>query len=617
MPTRLALKDVVLVVAILAVGGLVIASMVQEDRRFLQQRELIARIEALERSLSAGAARDAAPAPPVNSTDADWAREGVEIVRLVLAGRGPQLGRSTRVGGDLVEALESSPRTLTPLFATDAQARRVILDTVCQTLAECDGSTAVPTIARLATAYQVDPSGMWARVVLNPNARFSDGTPVTADDVRYSLEVLRQPGLDSQRVRGALDGIDSVEVISDRVAEFRFKEPRPLNVTHALCSLLILPRHFYERFTPEQLNRSTGLLMGSGPFKLRVIDPDNQWSPGSDIVLVRDPMAWEVSPAVDSIRFTVITDAAARLTALMNGDIHIMRPSAEQASPFVTSAQQPIARIEVHWRVAPSFSAIAWNCGERSGDPALTADRRVRTALTLLTDRDRVVQDFAATLAMVASSPFPPHSEMQEYGIEPLPFDPARAAALLDEAGWTGRNAEGVRTRSDGRALELDLLLPQGSRLAEFVGSMLKDEAAKVGARIDLITADMATIADMQRSGDFDGAVIGWSFGLPETEPRQQWHSASIGDGDNLCRFSNPDADRIIETGERTLDLSSRMELWNRLHRLLHDEQPCTLLVNPFWMRLISRRIDPGGTTFYGFDYSGIAFFVEPQKTSP
>ncbi len=615
MPTRIALKDVVLLLAVLAVGALVLISMRQEDRRFLQQRELINRVESLERAGPAFASPTTADAP---SPAAPWARPGVPIVTGIQPNpEWMRVNPRAALGGTLVEALESSPQTLTPLFATDAQARRVILDTVTQTLAGVPAKYPEPRDALLASAWQIDPGRLWLRVRLDDRARFSDGSPVTAEDVKFSLDILRTPGLDAERTRDTLSAIDSIEVISERVAEFHFKEARPLNVLHALCSLNIVPKHFYDRFTPDQLNQSTGLLMGSGPFMLPSVDVEHQWKPGSDIVLVRNPFAWRASPALDAIRFVIITDAAARLTAATNGDVHIIRPTPDQLAPFVDDdyANDPVGAL-VDWDIGSSFSAIAWNCGTRGAQPALTSDRAVRTALTMLVDRARIAEEFYKGLATVAVGPFPKNSWMNDPAVEPMPFDPAHAASLLDEAGWTTRNAEGVRTNAQGRALDIELAIPQGSRLAEFVALMLKDEAAKVGVRIRITTADMAAIAAMERAGDFDGAVVAWSHGLPENEPRQSWHSSSISDGDNFCHFSNPMADKIIELGEQALDTNARMELWHRLHRMLHDDQPCTFLVNPAWVRLVSPRVASAPRDFYGFDYAGVALTPETSESS-
>jgi peptide/nickel transport system substrate-binding protein len=610
MPTRFGLRDLVIVLAVLGIGVIGILLLVRQDRLFRQQQQLIA---ALSTGDALASSRLAIPTPNQPSSGADsWARPDVPITTLQPPRR---TGMEVALGGTIVEALESEPRTLTPLFATDAQARRVILENVCQTLARTARYGGSSLDRCLATAYQADPAGLWLRVRLDDRARFSDGTPVTAADVRFSLDILRTPGLDAARTSTILSGIDRVEVIADRVAEFHFIEPRPLNVTHALCSLLILPKHFYERYSVEDLNQSTGLLMGSGPFMVRPVGLDTQWKPGSDITLPRNPLAWEESPSADALRFMVITDAGARLTALKNGDIHIMRPTPDQVRSITESpynAADP--RVVTSYTTGSSFSAIAWNCGNRGDAPSIVADARIRSALTSLVDRRRIVDEFYAGVATIADHPFPINTSMRDYSIKPLPFDPPRATALLDEAGWTARNAEGIRVHADGRTLEIDLAIPQGSKLGEFVSLMLKDEAAKAGIRIRIATADMAAIGAMHRSGDFDGTLVAWVHGLPETEPRHHWHSASIRSGDNFTRFANSDADTIIELGERTLDLGTRMQLWQRLHRVLHTEQPCTFLVNPTWVRLTAPNLSVS-TDFYGIDYAGSGF-VAPREPS-
>ena len=597
MPSRFGLRQIITLAILLACSVLIAIALVQNNRR-----------------MAAQPAPNPATIPSHTSATedpTDWARPGIPIATIEPRHWAWPWSYAPEPGGTVVEALESSPQTLTPFFATDAQARRVIQDTVCQTLGRIDPATGLPR-ALVADAWQFDPDGLWLRVRLDETARFSDGSPVTAADVKFSLDILRSPGLDAQRTSSVVEGIESIEVISDRVAEFRFKEPRPLNALHALCSLYIVPKHFYDQFTPDQLNQSTGLLLGSGPFMLKDMDVDNKWRPGADIVLVPNPH--NSRALIDSLRFTTITDPTARLTALRNGDIHIMRGSPDQlslmkADPEFTAHD----RIITDPAIGSSYSAIAWNCAA----PSILVDERVRLAMTHLLDRQRIVDEMYAGAAAIATSPFPVNSPMNDPSIAPWPFDPARASALLDEAGWTTRNPEGVRTDADGRALDIDLAIPQGSRLAEFVALMLKDQAAKAGIRIRITTADMAAIAAMQREGDFDGAIVGWSHGLPENEPRQQWHSASIDDGDNIVRFSSPEADDIISRGEREMDPAARMELWRQLHHVLHDDQPFTFLVNPPWIRIISKSISCRITTTNGFDYEVMELTPNAPGGSP
>ncbi len=106
-----------------------------------------------------------------------------------------------------------------------------------------------------------------------------------ADDFLYNPEV------QADRFRSVTNGIAKIEVLGEKVVEIQFKERRFDNKQQAAL-MPVLPKHFFSRFTPAQINTSTGLLMGSGPYRFPSVDPDNQWAPPQDIVLVRNESYW-------------------------------------------------------------------------------------------------------------------------------------------------------------------------------------------------------------------------------------------------------------------------------------------------------------------------------------
>ena len=627
MQNQFGLKDFGLYLLVIAALIVALLAMRQDDRRFEEVRQVGVKIGDQERrlaeiartlteiqqsgvSVAVGSSRDGAAG---TARDESWARPGVPVTwpRPLRFPSDPRDGAGFAEGGEFIELFEAQPATMTPYRYQDVYGRRVIEDRVCQPLGALDPET-LELRALLAEAWQYDPDGMWLRAKLNERARFSDGMPVTAEDVRFTFDWVMDPRMDTERFRAVINKIERIEVVSDRVVEFHFTEPKALNKITALRSLPVLPKHFYERFTPDQFNQGTGLLLGSGPYKFETLDPSNQWAPPDDIVLVRNENYWSERPPIDRLRFKVISDNVARLTNYENGTGHMMRASPEQ---FRTKSESPefVRRnhTEAWTNMRSGFGFIAWQCGERNGRLTPFHDKRVRRAMTHLLDRDRIRRDFYYGLGEIASSPFPPRSPMINPAIEPWPFDMDRARELLAEAGWVDRDDDGILENEEGREFVFEFTHPQGGTVSPKLAKYLKDQCAAVGVVMNIRVLDWSVMSQMSDDRDFDAMTMMWSHSLPESDPFQLWHTDSTKNrGDNSVQFSDPRVDELIERGRRTLDDGERMRIWHELHAILHDEQPYTFTINAPWIRFISREVSNVNTYPAGLNITEMYFAV-------
>lgn len=649
MNNRFGLKDAVQLLVVLGVGLVVLLGMVQDDRRWGRLNDLATAVEAQDAQLgqlirrldarsndirelttavqglrgavealprqaavipaSPGGAppADAASAvPALGAADESWARPGVPITRPKTRGvtADPRRLPGYAEGGTLVEVFEAQPPKITPYTYADTYGRRVV-EFVAEFLAEySNDGTELHGV--LADAWQMDPAGRWLRAHLRPNVRFSDGTPVTAEDVRYSFhDVMFNAEIESARFRSVYNVIRSVSVIAPNVVEFEFVAPKFNNEPLAL-RFPVIPKHFYSRFTPSQINAATGLLMGSGPYRLAQLDPDNQWTPGQDIVLVRNEQYWGTLPPIKEIRIRVQQDAIARLTAFENGESDMIRPSNEQ---YARKMADPAFRAKNQifgWpNIRSGYAFIGWNCGQRAGRATPFADARVRRAMTLLLDRDRIKRDVFEDLGLVATGPFNPFASQSNPKIKPMPYDLGEARRLLAEAGWEDRDGDNVLENARGDEFVFEFTTATGSEVGRRMSPYVKDQCALVGIRCEVRVIDWSVFQSVLKSRDFDALTMSWSPNDPEVDPYQVWHSRSIeNQGDNFAQWSNPKADQLIEAGRLELDAQKRLAIWHELHQLIHDEQPYTFLCNLPWVRFLSPRVKNFTTHPLGMDYT-------------
>ncbi|MBL9147864.1 MAG: hypothetical protein JNM94_04150 [Phycisphaerae bacterium] len=632
MDNRFGLKDAIFLVLLLAIGVTLVTSMFQKDRMWEQLRRIESKVDetrtrvenVANETKTLAAAPRAAATPSNNATstpttasgarDESWARPGVPIEWQ------PPLAFSTdpatqpgfREGGEFTEIWEGKCARVTPFLSTDVYGRRV-LDLVCDSLGAYNPKT-LKFEGILADAWQYSPDGTWLRVHLRPEATFSDGKPVTAEDVRFTFkDYILNSLIEAESARSILDMIADVKVIDDRTVEFQFSKVLFSNLSGTLNNY-VLPKHFYEKFEPSQINQSTSLLMGSGQFRLAKLDPSDQWSPGSDLVIVRNEQYWAKNrrPVLASMRFKTIQDDRARLVAYRNGEGDLITPTSPQFVEVQKESDFEKANRSMKWfNMRSGYSFVAWQTGKRKGE-RLTPfhDKRVRQAMTMLLNREQMIQEIWSGIGMVAKSPFNPESPAANPDLKPWPFDLDRAKALLAEAGWKDRDGDGLLENEQGDPFEFEFTLAQGGDIVDRIANFMKNACLKAGIKCNVRLIDWAVYTDMYKARDFDALTMAWQSSAPESDLRQMFHSDSIkGGGQNFMQWSNKKADELLEKGIQELDFDKRMKIWHELAELLHDEQPYTFIRVVPWIRFSKK--DIGNVQMYKTGLEPWEFFRE------
>jgi peptide/nickel transport system substrate-binding protein len=473
-----------------------------------------------------------------------------------------------------VHALGQGLDTLTPLVSTDAYASE-IQNYVLESLLVRQPET-LEWQGLLARDWEVAEDGLTITFELRRGLRFSDGEPLTAEDVAFSYDFIMDEDIAAPRQRAYYRRVQEVEAVDEHTVVFRFAEPY-FNALSLAGGLPVLAEHYYGRFRedPEAFNNSRSRLFGSGPYRFPAA---GEWTPDSGRVeLERNPRYWgPVEPPFRRLVWEVIENDSARLTTYRNGDIDLY-----QARPreFEDLLKDPalMERSESRAYMSPTagYSYIAWNQREEAGTPF--DDPRVRRAMTFLTDRDALIDEVLAGHAEVAVSPFNPRSPQHDEAIEPRRHDPERARTLLARAGWEDRNGDGVLEDEEGNDFSFELTYVQASTDTQRVVEYLRDAWARAGVEMVPKPTEWSVMLEAIDQGDYDAITLGWTSGI-EVDIYQMFHSSQIGEGDNYVGYSNPELDAVIEQARATVEEGPRMELWHRAERHLFEDQPYTFL---------------------------------------
>jgi peptide/nickel transport system substrate-binding protein len=480
------------------------------------------------------------------------------------AARDPTKYPDYATGDWLVQNLDTEPKVIAPYITKDwvgDQVQAPVLETLVGQNPETYEFEPI-----LAESYWMSADGLTMRFKLRSNINFSDGTPVTVEDVLFSFNTIMTTGVDCAPLRSNLDEVKSCKKIDDRTVEFQMSKPYFLALAH-VGGLAIIPEHIYKFQNPDDFNRKGGLLVGSGSYKLE------RWDRGQQLVLVRNDRYWGTRATFDRLVYKFITNEQAAFQAFQDGQVDRFEPSGDQ---FLKFSHDPefMKKFQAYkyLLVNSGWGFIGWNLNR-----PMFKDKETRRALSMLLDKPAMIDTLLKKMAEPQAGPFNPLSKQHDPSVLPIPYDPEGAKKLLAQAGWHP-GSDGVLVR-DGVRFEFDLTMGAGSPTMERVANYIKNQYATAGIRMRITPWEFSVMQTRVDDRNFDAITMAWKGGGAEDDPYQIWDSANIKDkGSNCIGWNNPESDRLIEAARQTLDETKRTELWHQWEKLIVDEEPYTFL---------------------------------------
>lgn len=421
---------------------------------------------------------------------------------------------------------------------------------------------------------------------------------LTAHDFVFMFDMLMHPQVQNGFIKSYYAELASWKALDDYTLELVWNKTQALNVE---VSLLIspLPKFVYayaEDGTPfpesalgvnfnQHWYNNKGLV-GTGPYRFA------EYTPGVQIRLERNEDYYGELPAIKSIRYPIYTDATQTVLKLKSGELSFGGLRAGQYREEVLQFQglpearqpknSPFFNGEIQCDVVdqPAYSYIGWNA-----DKPMFSDARVRRAMTLALNRQEIVQKVFSGLGRVSRGPFLESTPYLAPEIEPLPFDLKQAAALLQEAGWSDTDGDGLLDKVlAGRKtpFQFTLLIFATSPEWSSAANIFKEDLLSIGVRMNIDAAEWSLMQKRMDEKNFDAFTGGWGLTW-STDPHQLWHSsqADIPKGSNRVGFRNAKADELIEELRVTLDTEKRTQKLREFHRIIHAEQPYTFVYIP------------------------------------
>ncbi len=495
---------------------------------------------------------------------------------------------------ELVVAVPSLPDHLNPWLQIDEWGYHIAMHHIYEGLLDRDPKTG-RLVGALAESWSSDEKGSAYRFRLRQGVRWQDGRPLTVEDVVFTFNMLTMPKVDRGPFLADIDhslmrvdkfGPDEIRVV--------LRDPNIYFLDH-LVELPILPAHiFFKGVNPK--SRGSLSPVGTGPYRLL------QWEGSDQLVLEKNEYYWGPTPDVGRVIFRRFPDAARGFVGIRRKQVHVL--------PRVTPAHYPdqitdtISRdYELVRFVPPQFSYLLWNV-----QSPMLADFRIRRALSMLIDRDRIAEKVFRQLATPCTGPFWQPGGLGDPDLANWPFDPTAARELLNQVDWVDHDGDGIRDRG-GTPLRLVVLVPVNARQGIELLQILKSDFQKSGVDLVIMPTDWKLMGTHLKKRQFSAALLSWS-GRPYEDFTQLFHSAGRY---NYGVVYNSLIDQTLASMRRTTRLEARTEFSIRLERMLHAYLPMTFLLRPIWIGLVHRGFTNAIPTPHGFRYSQFKLAPQPE----
>ncbi len=468
--------------------------------------------------------------------------------------------------GRVIVGLSQEPTVFNPLMLkieVDDGIHFSVFDALFRTMP--DGSI-VPNLATEVPSQEnggLSADGLQWRVKLRDDVKWHDGAPLTAEDVKFTLELIVDPNFRSWRTAGH-NLVYDIAVVSPNELTWRMKEPFAPYLSF-LTETFIVPKHVLEREADKNAAAFNQAPIGTGAFK---------WGKrvaGDHINLVANANYHGEGPYIEQLVFKYIPDLTVLYTQFKSGDIDLV--GRQYITPDNYAEAKTLKNRVVQLQPAPAVEQIYLNL-----ERPVFKDLAVRQAIYAAIDKQSIIDALYYGLPEPVESYMPRGSIYYNKDLPKHEFSLQKAAKLLDSAGWA-KGRDGIRAK-DGVRLSFTNSTTTGNHLREQMQQFVQQTLKEIGIEMTISNLPAAVIwGDFWTLSQFDSVVVGINY-LVGADPDvfNRFHSGAIrakgGRGSNTAQYSNPRVDKLLEEGARSFDQARRIEIYKEIQDTVRADLP-------------------------------------------
>ena len=453
-------------------------------------------------------------------------------------------------------------------------------------------------VAHVAKEWEISEDHKTYTFHLRDDVKFSDGEPLTAEDIEFTYMILCDPNYDgrytdqvSQIVGleeyrdGNAENIEGIKVIDEHTISFTFSEALATHIWD--CSFAIMPKHAFPDYTKGNIDVIKAQMqtpIGSGAYTLEKFEPKQY------VEFKANPDYFLGAPKAEKMIYK-FTTAETSMSEIEKGTIDVqlaVPPKAENKEIIDGTGYVNIVEYPDN-----GYGYMGWNLR----DPRL-ADKKVRQALTYGFNRQQFVDVYYQGYATVCNVPISQVSWAYTDDINDYSYDPDKAIALLEEAGWMP-GADGIREK-DGMKLDFVWDTYTDSKYVETMIPMLKADWEKIGVKVEPNLMEFnALVEKVYDERDFDMFNMAWSLSI-DPDALELFHtSQDIPSGNNSIGMRNKENDKLMEDGRKEFDEGKRAEIYHEWGKLMNEELPYMYLTQNLNWDAVNARVKNWNTSPY------------------
>ena len=451
---------------------------------------------------------------------------------------------------------------------------------------------------------------------IRDDAKWDNGTPITAADVIFSLKAYKSPVINNEQNRPYFELVSDVITYPDNPKKLTIVCNKKYILAKAVCGeFLVMPKYVYDpknmmdaislkdinadinkvaanpimkafatEYNSEKYQRDSGYVVGSGPYEFE------KWVTGQKIVLKKKKNWWGDKYAEneywfkaypDRLIYKVIKDQTAALTALKGQQIDVMYGI--KAKDFVEQLQTS-DKAKQNYNLNTPLSMAYTYFGMNMRNPKFE-DVKVRQALSHLVDVEKIIHVIQYDMAQRVNGPINPYKKGAfNDTIKPYDFNIETAKKLLAEAGWKDNNGDGTIDKVvDGKSIEFNITFTYnaGNDSRRDAALIFKEAARQVGINVDVVPQEWSIYIANQKKHDFEMCYGAWIGSPSPDDPKQIWHTESINGGSNYVYFGTPETDKLIDQIREELNEDKRNDLYRKFQEIIHNQAPYIFLSSP------------------------------------